>query len=180
MKCYKENYNKYHETLDINCCSEKINFPKTPKKKSCCEGMNLPSYDKQIEQYLKDIKHIINKFIIDYNNKLKCQNKKIDETMIYIKNNLENYIRDLMTSLEENGEIEELILNTIDNILKTDLEELYNENNEKLETKLDNLKGVTYERPLEPNLGMYFFDTTLKIPIWWNGTIWVDANNNEV
>jgi hypothetical protein len=45
--------------------------------------------------------------------------------------------------------------------------------------------GVTADRPLNtgsPNLqtGQYYFDTTLGIPIWWDGTNWVDATGTTV
>ena len=39
-------------------------------------------------------------------------------------------------------------------------------------------KGATSERPVNPQLGMQFYDTTLLgagKPINWNGTVWVDA-----
>jgi len=36
--------------------------------------------------------------------------------------------------------------------------------------------GETSARPLAPPfVGYPYFDTTLGIPIWWNGTGWVDA-----
>jgi len=45
--------------------------------------------------------------------------------------------------------------------------------------------GVTADRPLTtgtPKLrvGSYYFDTTLGIPIWWNGTNWVNASGTTV
>jgi len=45
--------------------------------------------------------------------------------------------------------------------------------------------GVTADRPLNtgsPKLqtGQYYFDTTLGIPIWWDGTNWVDATGTTV
>lgn len=41
--------------------------------------------------------------------------------------------------------------------------------------------GTTINRPVS-NLwtGRPFFDTTLGIPIWYNGTIWVDATGAAV
>jgi hypothetical protein len=40
-----------------------------------------------------------------------------------------------------------------------------------------NSRGTTAERPvLSANYaGTQYFDTTLGIPIWWNGTAWVNA-----
>ncbi len=45
--------------------------------------------------------------------------------------------------------------------------------------------GVTADRPIDTNIpqlqiGQYYFDTTLGIPIWWNGTNWVDATGATV
>lgn len=45
--------------------------------------------------------------------------------------------------------------------------------------------GTTAERPINtgsPKLqtGQYYFDTTLGIPIWWNGTNWVNASGTTV
>jgi hypothetical protein len=36
--------------------------------------------------------------------------------------------------------------------------------------------GITADRPTQNlQLGQFYFDTTLGIPIWYNGTDWVDA-----
>lgn len=40
--------------------------------------------------------------------------------------------------------------------------------------------GPTEERPLDPFLYGCYFDTTLGIPIWWDGTKWVDAGGVTV
>lgn len=43
-------------------------------------------------------------------------------------------------------------------------------------------KGITGNRPT-PNIediGFFYFDTTLNKAIWWNGSIWVDANGNQM
>lgn len=56
-------------------------------------------------------------------------------------------------------------------------------------TQLDNFisgivtpaSGITANRPtLRLLTGQYYFDTTLGIPIWWNGTNWVDATGTIV
>jgi len=38
-----------------------------------------------------------------------------------------------------------------------------------------NANGVGDARPDPAILGQQHYDTTLLIPIWWNGTIWTDA-----
>jgi hypothetical protein len=41
--------------------------------------------------------------------------------------------------------------------------------------------GLTADRPTERlEVGQYYFDTTLGIPIWYDGTNWVDATGTVV
>jgi hypothetical protein len=41
--------------------------------------------------------------------------------------------------------------------------------------------GTTSQRPTTFRYtGKFFFDTTLGIPIWWNGTAWVNATGASV
>ena len=41
--------------------------------------------------------------------------------------------------------------------------------------------GATTQRPtLNLLLGQQFYDTTLGIPIWWNGTVWKNASGTTV
>lgn len=41
--------------------------------------------------------------------------------------------------------------------------------------------GLTADRPTERlEVGQYYFDTTLGIPIWYDGTNWVDATGATV
>ena len=41
--------------------------------------------------------------------------------------------------------------------------------------------GATADRPISQlQIGQYFFDTTLGIPIWYDGTNWVDATGATV
>ncbi len=43
------------------------------------------------------------------------------------------------------------------------------------------ISGATAERPaVQLHVGQMFFDTTLGIPIWWDGTDWVDATGSAV
>lgn len=44
-------------------------------------------------------------------------------------------------------------------------------------TNLDYGSGTTADRPTGTLLtGARYFDTTLGLPIWWNGTIWIKAD----
>lgn len=45
-----------------------------------------------------------------------------------------------------------------------------------LPSSKDQLDGTTAARPTTVPLGLMYFDTTLGIPIWWNGTAWVNAS----
>jgi hypothetical protein len=40
--------------------------------------------------------------------------------------------------------------------------------------------GATGDRPVSPITGQFFFDLTLGLPIWFNGSNWVDAQGNVV
>lgn len=45
--------------------------------------------------------------------------------------------------------------------------------------------GTTANRPINTGViklrtGQFYFDTTLGIPIWWNGTNWVNASGTSV
>jgi len=41
--------------------------------------------------------------------------------------------------------------------------------------------GVTALRPTDSlQVGQFYFDTTLGIPIWWDGTDWINASGTAV
>lgn len=41
--------------------------------------------------------------------------------------------------------------------------------------------GTTAQRPVKARwIGMTYFDTTLGIPIWYKGTVWVNASGSVV
>lgn len=42
------------------------------------------------------------------------------------------------------------------------------------------LSGTTANRPTWQTTGMQYFDTTLRKPVWWSGTTWVDATGTTV
>ena len=120
-----EKYNKYHESLNIDCCDK---LPK-PKKSNnnCCEGMHLPSHDNQIEILIRQLTKEVKDLMQTTEARLLCQNKKIDETMVYIKNNLSNALRDLLNSMLESGQLEDLITGVVANsieVLENDVENL--------------------------------------------------------
>jgi hypothetical protein len=142
----KENYNSYIESLNIDC---ECNKDKKPIKKfsDCgCGGINLPSHDNEIEVLIRQLKREVKQLLETTQAKLLCQDKKIAETMTYIKNNLSNAIRDLLDSMLESGEIEEILKSIIlDNVatLQNQIDEIdekcdaLSENQVKLYNDLD-------------------------------------------
>jgi hypothetical protein len=50
----------------------------------------------------------------------------------------------------------------------------------KIAAKQPETRGPTGKRPRGGvKIGVMFFDTDIKIPIWWNGKIWVDASGEK-
>ena len=120
-----EKYNRYHESLDIDCgCN---NTPKPKKSSNCCGGISLPSHDNEIEILIRRLTKEVNDLMKTTEAKLLCQDKKIAETMVYIKNNLSNALRLLLNSMLESGELEDLITGVVNNaieLLENDVEVL--------------------------------------------------------
>ena len=54
-----EKYNKYHESLNIDCCDKEIKKPRI--KNNCCDGINLPSHNNVSEAVV-----LIDRFIFSY------------------------------------------------------------------------------------------------------------------
>jgi len=41
--------------------------------------------------------------------------------------------------------------------------------------------GTTADRPtIQLQIGQFYYDTTLQIPIWYNGTVWKNASGTAV
>lgn len=120
-----EKYNRYHESLDIDCgCND---TPKPKKSSNCCGGISLPSHDNEIEILIKQLKKEVKDLMKTTEAKLLCQDKKIAETMVYIKNNLSNALRILLNAMLESGELDELITNIINDsqaLLQNQIDEL--------------------------------------------------------
>lgn len=85
-------------------------------KNNCCGGISLPSSNNSGMKELEQLKREIKKLLETTEARLLCQSKKIDETMVYIKNNLSNSLRDLLDSMINSGELEEIITQTITDI----------------------------------------------------------------
>ena len=155
-----EKYNKYNEILNIDCgCNTSIE--KTTYK-NCCGGESLPSYNNEIEVLIRQLKREVKELLKTTQAKLLCQDKKIAETMVYIKNNLSNSLRNLLDSMIQSGELEEIITSLIsDNFsemqtdiinIKTDIENI-NDEIESLQVKQDKLVvfGDSWSDPNVPD-----------------------------
>ena len=105
----------YNKSLDCGC-SSKVPIKKSNQNKSCCsDGCNMQSSDNKIDILIQQLKLEVKNLLNTTQAKLLCQDKKISETCIYIKNNLSNYIRDLLSSMEQSGELDTLIVEAVTN-----------------------------------------------------------------
>lgn len=104
-----EYYNKWAKSLEVDCnCKNSKPFKPPVKKNNCCYT-GMKSHKNTLEILVKQLQREVEKLVDETQKKLLCQDKKIAETCIYIKNNLSNYIRELIDSMVENGEMEEII-----------------------------------------------------------------------
>ncbi len=86
-------------------------------KNNCCkEGCSLPSSNNEYNILLENLKREVTKLMNDTTAKLLCQDKKIAELCVYIKNNLSNSIRELLDNMKFTGELDTLINNTVTNL----------------------------------------------------------------
>lgn len=149
-----EEYNRYRESLIIDCDCNKndsLNKKAIVKSSNCCEG-GLPSHNNTIEVLIRQLKREVKELMNTTQAKLLCQDKKIAEVVTYIKNNLSNYIRDLIDSMEESGELDEIIKSVITTeitIMNQDIETLKYQmetvKNDITDLKADKLEFQEYE-----------------------------------
>lgn len=130
-----ENYNKYNESLDIDCCNKKTIVKNVKASSNCCGGESLPSYNNELEVLVRQLKREVKKLIQTTEAQLLCQNKKIDETMVYIKNNLSNAIRNLLDAMVESGQLDDIIKEVIDESIELLEGQVENLNNEMTNVK---------------------------------------------
>lgn len=109
-----EKYNKYSESLYLCGCNGAGKKP-APKPKNCCEG--LKSHNNTIEVLIRQLKREVAELMKTTTAKLLCQDKKIAQIETYIKNNLSNYIRNLIDSMKLSGELDEIIGSVIDDAI---------------------------------------------------------------
>ena len=86
-----EEYNKYRESLDIDCNCNNIKSP-SPQNNSCYGGVDMQSEDNTIEILIKQLQREVQELMETTQAKLLCQDKQIAECCTYIKNNLLNLL----------------------------------------------------------------------------------------
>lgn len=122
-----EKYNRYSESLNIDCgCNNKTDNLNKNKKNNCCDG-GLSSHDNTIEILIRQLKREVAELLKTTQATLLCQDKKIAQLENYVKNNLSNYLRDLLDSMLVSGELDEIITSVIENnieILENDVAQL--------------------------------------------------------
>lgn len=112
-----ETYNKYSESLNLDCeCNNNKNNNKSKDSKCCCEG--LKSHDNTIEILIRQLKREVKSLLETTQARLLCQDKKIAQLEMYVKNNLSNYIRELLDSMLVSGELDEIIKDVITNSIE--------------------------------------------------------------
>ena len=92
--------------------------------KECC-GSILPTGNNQIEVLIQQLKREIKNLIDSTNKNMLCQNKKIANLQVYVKDNLANTIRSLLDDLQQTGQLDAIITGTI----LADITDLENEIN---------------------------------------------------
>lgn len=80
---------------------------------SILEGIDLTSCDNKTDILIAQLKGEVKKLMQSTENRLLCQDKKIAETMVYVKNNLSNSLRVLLAGMLSSGEMDEIISETI-------------------------------------------------------------------
>jgi len=151
-----EKYNKYRESLNIDCncnnSNDSLNKKAIAKSSDCCCEGGLPSHNNTIEILIRQLKREVKELMNTTQAKLLCQDKKIAETCTYIKNNLSNYIRDLIDSMDQSGELDKIIESVISSeitIINQDVETLKYQmetvKNDITDLKADKLDFEEYE-----------------------------------
>lgn len=79
----------------------------------CCSGVNLTPTSNQVEVALRQLRREVKELLNTTTARLLCQDKKIAETMVYIKANLSNEIRNILDVMYTNGELEAIITETV-------------------------------------------------------------------
>ena len=93
------------------------------------------------DEFEQKIVKLVHDYIIMLDSKIAHQDRKIDETIVYIKENLQTAITEVISEMKETGEFDEAVLNALNNI----------------ETRITNLENtkvtLTYN---EEDKGLYF------------------------
>ena len=76
----------------------------------------IESTNKDQEEFKASIDKIVHDYIKMLDEKVKLQDSKIDEAVLFMKDNLSASITTVIGQMKESGELDEAVLNAIDNI----------------------------------------------------------------
>lgn len=97
---------------------------------------NIVDFEKSINKNYEDFSNGINKLVHNYiamlDEKIKQQDNYIDNTIVFIKNNLAIALSDMLKEMSENGELDNVILDAISSI------------SENFEKRITTLENTTY------------------------------------
>lgn len=102
------NYNKFVD--DINACIKEYK----------------ESIDKDYEEFTCKITKIIHDYIKMIDEKIKLQDVTINDSIIYIKENLETSIKSTLEQMSDSGELDEIILSSLSSV-EASIESMNNE-----------------------------------------------------
>jgi len=81
--------------------------------------------------------------------------------------------RKLVTKLADLNDVSDSLAPQDGYVLK------YNAGNNLWVAMPDNTTGITASRPSNPQIGTMYFDISIKMPVWFDGIKWIDANGQQ-
>lgn len=128
MRELQSDYNKFVD--EINTCITEF----------------VDSINKDQEEFEEEITKIIHDYIKTLDLKIAHQDRVIEESIVYIKENITDGVRQVLTEMKESGELAEVITSSIDEMVSriTTIEADVNTNKSDIETiksDIDLLKG---------------------------------------
>lgn len=86
-------------------------------------NLTFENYEKErninFDEFKEDLTKITNDFIQSVDHKISCQDRKIDELYVYLKDNIIVAVQDVVSQMKENGELDEAINNVLTEINET-------------------------------------------------------------
>ena len=101
------------------------------------------------EEFENKINKIMHDYIIKIDEKIKIQDKQIEDTITYIKENISEAISSIIVEMRENGELSDVILEGLTGIEET--LEVINTTIENMTTRISDLENNFSETIIETN-----------------------------